>query len=684
MASNDSWSDFENLRHTVKHNTVDKLKQILAGFNEECNTVFHKSGKKQDLIERIVQQLESWRQANNIDKWTKAKVILYQVRNTGMYTSSRMPGAMASQSLPSVPSAAYSSASTTVRSNFTAIPAGRYDPYAPPRLPPPPTTGAGSSAVSKPGMRFKPSPFFRVDQAVSGIVECPESTSSTDRKQQTLTFTLTSEQSMKLNSTTAKFQLRLYCTSNTFYSSGFRPTTAPCPIEFPPTCEVRVNGVQLTANLKGLKKKPGTAPPADLGKTVRPTGQNRVEMVYVNSQQPVQPKKFYLIVMLVEATTVEQLVDKLKKGKYRNHEDIVAQMNKTSSEDDDIVAGSQKMSLKCPLSFMRVKTPCRSILCPHPQCFDATSWFSCMEQTTTWLCPVCEKALNYEDLIIDGYFDQILKDTCEDVEDVIVESDGQWHTSDNKFGSASWMASHPRTDLSRLSPTPRGSSPASVDEEAAAKAYSRKNVEILVLDSDDEDSDEDEGRVKQELSDSYPMNTLSSPASNAGHPTIARQPRGGDVIDLTADSDEEELGPPPVVRSSLEKRKAPSGAPSPTEQIWKKSRIDSVPAPQQPQPPPQPQISHTVHLPPVSPVANVAPMSTPRSPATAYPTGPSNYPVPQLPPVRYNNGNPNLYVPPVTTTSPHDTVRSPYDTYNHTSYYPPRPGGSTSRPGVWP
>lgn len=677
MAANDSWSDFENLRHTVKHNTVDKLKQILTGFNEECNTVFHKSGKKQDLIERIVHQLEAWRQANNIDKWTKAKVILYQVRNTGVYTSSRMPGAMASQSLPSVPSAAYSSASTTARSSFTAMPAGRYDPYAPPRLPPPPTTGAGSSGVSKPGMRFKHSPFFRVDQAVSGIVECPESTSSTDRKQQTLTFTLTSEQSMKLNSTTAKFQLRLYCTSNTFYSSGFRPSTAPCPIEFPPTCEVRVNAVQLTANLKGLKKKPGTAPPADLGRTVRMTGQNRVEMVYVNSQQPIQPKKFYLIVMLVEATTVEQLVDKLKKGKYRNREDIVAQMNKTSSEDDDIVAGSQKMSLKCPLSFMRVKTPCRSILCPHPQCFDATSWFSCMEQTTTWLCPVCEKVLNYEDLIIDGYFDQILKDTSESVDDVIVESDGQWHTSDNKFGSASWMASHPMTAPSRLSPPPRGSSLASVDEEAAAKAHARKNVEILVLDSDDED----EGRVKQELSDSYPMDPfLSSPISNPVLPTTARQPRG-DVIDLTADSDEEEPQPPPVARSSLEKRKAPSGAPSPTEQIWKKSRVDSVPAPQQPQPPPQPQISHAVHLPPVSPVANAVSMTTPRSPATAYPTGPSNYSIPQLPPVRIPSYNPNAYVPPGTGASPHDTVGSPY-TYSHSSYYPSR--GSTSRPGAWP
>jgi E3 SUMO-protein ligase PIAS1 len=55
---------------------------------------------------------------------------------------------------------------------------------------------------------------------------------------------------------------------------------------------VRVNNLGLTANLKGLKKKPGTAPPPDLGKLVRltPGATNRVEMVYVNSQQPVHGK----------------------------------------------------------------------------------------------------------------------------------------------------------------------------------------------------------------------------------------------------------------------------------------------------------------------------------------------------------------------------------------------------------
>lgn len=48
----------------------------------------------------------------------------------------------------------------------------------------------------------------------------------------------------------------------------------------------------LQANTKGMKKKPGTAPPPDLMKNIRVQNNatNRVEMVYVNSQQPVQSK----------------------------------------------------------------------------------------------------------------------------------------------------------------------------------------------------------------------------------------------------------------------------------------------------------------------------------------------------------------------------------------------------------
>jgi len=406
---------------------------------------------------------------------------------------------------------------------------------------------------------FQASPFLRIDQAVSTLVECPESTSSVDRRQQTLAFNLNSEQLQKLNETNSTYQLRLYCTSSTFHSnSTFRVSGAPCPVEFPPACEVRVNNLGLTANLKGLNKKPGTAPPPDLGKLVRltPGATNRVEMVYVNSQQPVHGKKYYLVVMLVETTGVEELVEKLNKGKFVSKQDVIEKMRRSMSDDDEIVAGQQKMSLKCPLSYGRITTPCRSSLCVHPQCFDATSWFSVMEQTTTWLCPVCEKVLKTEDLIVDGYFYDILHQTPDSVEDVMVESDGQWHTTDNKHGSPEWLATHPvKPDPPpKKDPAPSPSKPAA--KQTNGKEKSRpKGAEVFILDSDDED----EGRVKRELSPSYDQSLGGGTQQSLGRTNSALAA----VIDLTLDSEDEE---PP---RATQKRKAVD---SPNDQFWKRQR----------------------------------------------------------------------------------------------------------------
>lgn len=106
---------------------------------------------------------------------------------------------------------------------------------------------------------------------------------------------LSQDKSLNSSFCRSKYQLRLYCTTSTFYTpapGSFRTSTQPCPIEFPATCEVRVNNNVLQANLKGIKKKPGTAPPADLSKLVRVVAgcQNRIDMVYVNSQANTGPK----------------------------------------------------------------------------------------------------------------------------------------------------------------------------------------------------------------------------------------------------------------------------------------------------------------------------------------------------------------------------------------------------------
>ncbi|KAJ3479600.1 hypothetical protein NLI96_g8936 [Meripilus lineatus] len=628
MSSTDAWADFETTRHAVKHNTVDRLKQVINGFNEECGSNFTKGGKKQDIIDKITTELDGWRRLNAIDKWTRGKAILNQVRATGSYTPTRayeslVPGPYTPASNAS---ALYQQLATTSHSTIPRFPPA-------PRMPPvAPTFGAASSSAT-PSIRFKPSPFFKIERLVSPVVECPESTSQSDRRQQTLTFPMSHDIIQKLSSQSPKYQLRLYCTSSLFYhpTSAFRPSLGPCPIEFPPTCEVRVNGVQLTANLKGMKKKPGTAPPPDIGKALKLASgaANRVEMVYVNSQQPIQSKKFYLVAILVEVTSVETLVERLKKGKYKSSNEIQARMAQNSSVDDDIVAGHQKMTLKCPLSYMRIATPCRSWHCVHSQCFDATSWFQMMEQTTTWLCPTCEKALNVEDLIIDGYFDEILNSTPSETEDVIVEPDGQWHSEDGRYASAAWLAAHPPsqkvTSPLKRSPTPVKPSLSELNGKAKSGP---SNAEIVILDSDDED----EGRVKRELSPSTDGTRRGARRSNGSYASLPARSQTveSDIIDLTLDSDDELPIPPSRKRRSDERE-----AHSPTEQIWKKSRIDSAPlssgslptrnlphfptSPTTMYPPPTlPSPDHTIHYDRYVPAQNSLPPRPPRSFPQAY------------------------------------------------------------------
>lgn len=50
------------------------------------------------------------------------------------------------------------------------------------------------------------------------------------------------------------------------------------------------------------------------------------------------------------------------------------------NEDSDLVATSSVMSLKCPLSTLRIELPVRSKICTHIQCFDAMSYLLLQQQ----------------------------------------------------------------------------------------------------------------------------------------------------------------------------------------------------------------------------------------------------------------------------------------------------------------
>ena len=259
------------------------------------------------------------------------------------------------------------------------------------------------------------------------------------------------------------------------------------------------------------------------------------------------------------------------------------------------------------------------------------------------------------------YFDQILKDTPESVDDVIVENDGQWHTSDDRYASAVWRASHPHAAPHDPTP-PRASTPAS-DDEADSKELVKKDVEVLVLDSDDEE--EEEGRVKRELS--VTQGSIPKTASPRG--AMAPRPRRDDVIDLTADSDEEQSESPAKIG---EKRKAPSGKQSPTEQIWKKSRLESVVPRAYPSSSPG---GGSVQIMPVSPTTGTITRPPPYGAGMPYPLPPL-----QVPSTTYSAQTPLAYRSPVAPTASRENARNGYE---YGSYY--RSNGSSSRSGgVWP
>jgi E3 SUMO-protein ligase PIAS1 len=101
------------------------------------------------------------------------------------------------------------------------------------------------------------------------------------------------------------------------------------------------------------------------------------------------------------------------------------------------------MSLKCPLSFIRLRTPCRGMACNHNQCFDATSYLQLQEQAPTWICPVCNKSATWESLVLDHYVQNILDSTSPDTEQVTLEPDGTWSAQKEEPNNSSHRNSNP-------------------------------------------------------------------------------------------------------------------------------------------------------------------------------------------------------------------------------------------------
>jgi len=158
---------------------------------------------------------------------------------------------------------------------------------------------------------------------VSGISPCKRSLTPacpSSRTSQPIQLRLTPEMLSKLTpkSPTNHYRLALFCTQSDRVHFG------NCVVEFPAHTEIRVNGTVIQANVRGIKNKPGTINPPDLtAHAILHQGvPNKVDVTFAETKTA-----YTLTVYLVEKSTVQQLVEKIRKKGFLSKEATLSKSN---------------------------------------------------------------------------------------------------------------------------------------------------------------------------------------------------------------------------------------------------------------------------------------------------------------------------------------------------------------------
>nr|WDV57331.1 PIAL2 [Ipomoea batatas] len=94
--------------------------------------------------------------------------------------------------------------------------------------------------------------------------------------------------------------------------------------------------------------------------------------------------------------------------------------------ESDVIEGPSRISLNCPISFKRIKTPVKGHSCKHLQCFDYENYVDINSRRPSWRCPYCNQPVCFTDIRIDQDIVKVLKEVGEKTTHVVISSDGSW------------------------------------------------------------------------------------------------------------------------------------------------------------------------------------------------------------------------------------------------------------------
>ncbi|KAH9406820.1 E3 SUMO-protein ligase pli1 [Tyrophagus putrescentiae] len=140
------------------------------------------------------------------------------------------------------------------------------------------------------------------------------------------------------------------------------------------------------------------------------------------------------------------------------------------------------------ITSTRINQPARSIACDHVHCFEAKTFIKMNEITNHWTCPHCKIFIKFNDLVLDGYFMEILKSSPPNCEEAEIYPDGQY-----KYVLGD-VSGYPAVSPSDLAPSSSCSAKRKLAENSASSHVKKQTKEVECITIDDSDDEGESGR----------------------------------------------------------------------------------------------------------------------------------------------------------------------------------------------
>ncbi|CCE78308.1 Piso0_000928 [Millerozyma farinosa CBS 7064] len=367
------------------------------------------SGKKQEILERIIRYFEQGRVLQDNIRLLAVRTIVLKIFNNDPVPSY---GAL----YEALRTGAYNYIQGTSQYQNKNRASSKHSAAGP-------VNNKGDSTPYRGhSLYFKESPFFKLKRMIHGSPQIapPSKVKNICR----FKFVLNEAEKQLLREGGEDNKVFVLC--------GVPNTSMPCTpsalIEFPIPVELHVNGTLMKDNIRGIKGKPGTSKPGNLTPYIlSPPHLNKVEMAYAGTKE-----SYLLYIYIVSVIKPETLLNDVLNSPHISREATISEIKKeynhddNESQDDDIMISVSSLSLKCPLTYVRMKYPAKSIFCKHIQCFDCSSYLQLQDQLPNWICPICSNHIELTHLAISDYFMEVLNNSSEEVESVNINPDGSW------------------------------------------------------------------------------------------------------------------------------------------------------------------------------------------------------------------------------------------------------------------